>query len=171
MNKCHIEVNRKAPAVEAADIFIEATRETVWNILSDLGSWPSWNPGVTKIGLNGPVAVGTSFAWVGGKSKIVSRLEEVDPPQRIAWSGKTLGIRAIHVWELSDRDGGTQVHTEESFEGLIARLFCGIARKMLAKALTQGISSLKAAAERGLLTDGHPDDLFAGPAEPGQASR
>jgi carbon monoxide dehydrogenase subunit G len=149
MNKARVEINREAPAVDTVDIFIKAPRDAVWNILSDLENWPSWNPGVSKISVNGPVEVGTSFKWVGGRSKIVSRLEEVDPPRRIAWSGKTLGIRAIHVWELSNKDGGTQIHTEESFEGLVARLFRGIARKTLAKALAQGISSLKAAAERG----------------------
>jgi len=97
--------------------------------------------------VNGPAKVGTSFKWVGGKSKIVSRLEEVDPPKRIAWSGKTLGIRAIHVWELAEKGEGTQVRTEESFEGLVVRLFRGFARKTLAKALEQGVSSLQAAAE------------------------
>ena len=142
-----IEANRKAPAVETADAYIEAPIASVWSILSDLENWPSWNKGVSKIRVNGPVKPGTSFAWVGGGSKIVSRLEEVDPPNRIAWSGKTLGIRAMHVWELSQKGEGTQVHTEESFEGLVARLFRRVAKRTLAKALDQGISSLKAEAE------------------------
>jgi len=58
-----------------------------------------------------------------------------------------LGIRAMHVWELRGEDGGTRVRTEESFEGLVAKLFRGYARKVLAKALDQGISSLKSKAE------------------------
>jgi hypothetical protein len=99
------------------------------------------------IQVDGPIQVGTSFAWLGGGSRIVSRLEEVDPPKRIAWSGKTFGIRAMHVWELEEKGQGTQVHTEESFEGLVARLFRRFARKTLDRALDQGISSLKAEAE------------------------
>jgi carbon monoxide dehydrogenase subunit G len=142
-----IQINREAPAVETADVFIKAPIETVWSVLSDLGCWPSWNPGVSKIKVNGPVKVGTSFEWVAGKSKLVSRIKEMNSPRRIAWSGKTLGIRAMHVWELAEKGEGTQVHTEESFEGLVARLFRGFAKKTLTKALTQGVSSLKAEVE------------------------
>ena len=145
--KSRIQANSKAPAFEAADVLIEAPIETVWSVLSGLERWPTWNKGVSKIKVNGPIQAGTSFEWAGNGSKIVSRLEEVDPPQRIAWSGKTLGIRATHVWELTEKGSGTLVHTEESFEGLVARLFRGFARKTLAKALTQGVSSLKAEAE------------------------
>jgi len=147
MPNTKIEVNRKAPAVGVADAFIQAPNETVWGILSDLENWPKWNKSVSRIQVSGPIQVGTSFAWVGGGSRIVSRLEEVDPPKRIAWSGKTFGIQAMHVWELEEKGRGTQVHTEESFEGLVARLLRGFARKTLAKALDQGISSLKAEAE------------------------
>lgn len=142
-----IEVNHKAPAVGAADAFIKSPIETVWKILSGLEAWPSWNKSVSKIRVNGPIQVGTSFVWVGGGSKIVSRLEEVDPPRRIVWSGKAFGIRAMHVWELKEKGEGTQVHTEESFEGPVARLFRGIVKKTLTKALDQGVSSLKAEAE------------------------
>jgi len=147
MPNTRFEANHKAPAVGTADAFIKAPIGTVWRVLSDLENWPSWNESVTKIKVDGPLQVGTSFVWVGGGSKIVSRLEQVDPPKRIAWSGKTFGIRAMHVWELSGKGEGTQVHTEESFEGLVARLFRGYAKKVLAKALDQGLSSLKAEAE------------------------
>jgi uncharacterized protein YndB with AHSA1/START domain len=142
------KVNPNAPAVEDADIFVEAPTGTVWHILSDLENWPSWNKGVSNIKVDGPIEVGTSFVWAGNGSKIVSRLEEVDPPHRIAWTGKTLGIQATHVWELTEKGEGTQVHTEEAFEGLVARIFRGFARKILAKALEQGILGLKAEAEK-----------------------
>jgi hypothetical protein len=147
MPNAHIEVNRGAPAIGVADVFIEAPIETVWRVLSDLEHWPAWNTSVSKIRVDGPIAAGTSFFWVGNGSKIVSRLEEVDPPRRIAWTGKLFGIRATHVWELSGKGEGTQVHTEESFEGLVARLFRGFSRKTLAKALDQGVAALKAGAE------------------------
>jgi uncharacterized protein YndB with AHSA1/START domain len=142
-----IEANTKAPAVKAVDVLIEAPIEIVWQVLSDIENWPRWNKSVSKIRVTGPIVPGTSFVWAGGGSKIVSRLEDVDPPKRIAWSGKTLGIRAIHVWELAAEGNGTHVHTVESFEGLVARLFRGFARKTLAKALDQGVSSLKTEAE------------------------
>lgn len=147
MLNTRIEADHKAPALGAAGIFIAAPIETVWGVLSGLDRWPEWNRNVAWIRVDGPVRPGTRFVWKAGWSRIASRLEDVAPPNRIAWSGRMPGIRAIHVWELRGEDGGTRVRTEESFEGLVARLFRGYARKVLAKALDQGLSSLKSEAE------------------------
>ena len=142
-----VEVNHEAPATGIAEVFIQAPVEKVWRILSELEKWPSWNKSVSMIRVNGPLATGTSFEWMTGGSRIISRLKEVDPPRKIAWSGRMLGIRAIHVWELKAEGEGTRVRTEESFDGIVATLLRGLMKKTLAKALAQGTASLKAAAE------------------------
>lgn len=36
-----------------------------------------------------------------------------------------MGINAVHVYKLESHAESTKVHTEESFDGLIARLFKG----------------------------------------------
>lgn len=43
-------------------------------------------------------------------------------PRLVAWSGTTLGIGAIHVWRLQPVDGRTRASTDESYEGLVARV-------------------------------------------------
>jgi len=143
----HVEVDSSAPVVGNAEIVINAPVDLVWEVLSDFEGWPKWNKSVSKIRLGGPLEVGTSFNWVGGGSKIASRLEEIDKPNRLAWSGKTLGIKAVHVWKFRVSEKGTLVHTEESFDGLIVRIFPGVMRKMLNKALDEGVRALKAEAE------------------------
>ena len=147
MPNSHIEVNPEAPAVASVDVHIEAPIETVWSVLSDFEKWPTWNKSVSKMRVVGLVKAGTSFEWKADGWKIVSRLEEVNPPKRIAWSGRTFGIRARHVWDLAVIGSGTQILTVESFEGPVARLFRGFVRKMLAKSLGQGVAALKAEAE------------------------
>ena len=142
-----VEINRAAPAVGSATALVEAPLENVWRILGDLANWPNWNKSVTKIRVDGQAEPGTTFVWKAGGSKIVSRLEQVTPPHRIAWSGKVFGIRAVHVWELAAEAGGTRVRTEESFEGPLARLFPGFARKTINRALAGAVSSLKSEAE------------------------
>ena len=142
-----VEVNEGAPAVGCAEAFVEAPIETVWAVLCDFESWPSWNKSVSKLELKGDVKVDTSFVWVAGESRIISRLEELDRPKRVVWSGRTFGIRAIHVWEFKEKDGGTIVRTKESFEGLIVRLFRGLMKRMLDKTLSQGVTALKIEAE------------------------
>jgi uncharacterized protein YndB with AHSA1/START domain len=142
-----IEVNSKAPVFESAEARIEVPIETVWGILSDLERWPTWNKSVSRIRVNGPIEAGTSFEWATGGAKILSRLEEVDRPTKIAWTGKMFGVRAVHVWNLVADSRGTLVRTEESFSGWLAKLLPGVMRKTLTKALRQGIADLKAAAE------------------------
>ncbi len=147
MTPARLEPRSDAPAGARAEALIEAPIQTVWAVLSDLQNWPSWNKSVTAMRLDGPVQAGTSFAWRGGGWKIASRLEEVIPPRRIAWSGRMLGIRACHAWQLDAEGQATRVQSAESFEGFAARLFPGLARRSLVKALDQGLAALKAAAE------------------------
>jgi hypothetical protein len=60
----------------------------------------------------------------------------------------TLGIRAIHFWWLEPRDGGTFVRTEESYEGLVARLLRRSLQRALDGARENGLRSLKREVER-----------------------
>lgn len=138
---------RPAPVVESAEIDVRAPVEAVWSVLTDFPGWPRWNRGVSRMEFAGPVRPGTTFSWVGGGAKIASRLEEVDEPNRIVWSGKTMGIRAVHSWNLNRAKDGTRVCTEESFDGLAARLFSGILGMMLRKTLRDGVLALKNEAE------------------------
>ena len=66
----------------------------------------------------------------------------------IAWTGKTLGIKAIHFWWLEPRDGKTFVRTSESYEGLVTHLFRKPIQKALDRGLEDGLRYLKAEAER-----------------------
>jgi hypothetical protein len=65
----------------------------------------------------------------------------------IAWTGKTLGIKAIHFWHFEPRNGRTFVRTEESYDGLIARLLRRSLQKTLDRALAEGLGFLKTEVE------------------------
>jgi hypothetical protein len=98
--------------------------------------------------LNGPLAAGTTFRWKSGPGTITSTLQQVDPPHVLAWTGKTLGIKAIHVYRLEARNGGTTVHSTESWEGLAAQLLRRSMRRQLANSLRSGLERLKDESER-----------------------
>ena len=66
----------------------------------------------------------------------------------MTWSGKAFGLSAIHVYALEARNGTTLVRTEESYEGLVARLFRGRLQRTLDHALGSGLQHLKVEAER-----------------------
>jgi hypothetical protein len=141
-------INERAPVVGASEIEIGATPEAVWEVLTSFERWPSWNADVKSMSVEGPVASGTVFRWKAGRGTITSTIRRVEPPRLIAWSGKTLGIKAIHFWHLEPRNGSTFVRTEESYEGLVTRLFRGPIQKTLDKALADGLQYLKTEVER-----------------------
>ncbi len=141
------EVNPSAPVVASASIFVNAPVTAVWGVLTDLNSWPAWNKSVSKMEMKGDVKIGSTFIWVAQGAKILSRIEELDKPNRIAWSGRLPGIRAFHVWKFEEKDGGTLVCTKESFEGLLARILRGFIRRMLSRALEKDVMALKNEAE------------------------
>jgi uncharacterized protein YndB with AHSA1/START domain len=143
----NVEINAQAPVVGKSDIEIDALPESVWGVLTDFDRWPSWNDDVKSMEFSGPLEVGTQFRWKAGPGTIVSTITEAEPPHRLAWTGKTLGISAIHVWVLEGRSDRTFVRTEESYDGLVARLLRGTLQRTLDTALERGLRSLKAEVE------------------------
>jgi hypothetical protein len=143
-----MEINRAAPATASGEALIGAEPETVFSVISAIEEWPSWNPDVKSVELDGPVEPGTMFRWKAGPSSITSTLEVVDPPHELAWTGTTMGIKAIHVFRLEAHDGGTLARSEESWEGLIATLLKGWSRKTLETGIEDVLSHLKAESER-----------------------
>jgi hypothetical protein len=59
-----------------------------------------------------------------------------------------MGIRAVDVFHLDSRDGSTLVREEESWDGLVARLFRKSLQRTLDRSLVKGLHHLKAAAEQ-----------------------
>jgi hypothetical protein len=143
-----VEVNKAAPAIATGQIDIRAKPEVVWGVLTDIDNWPSWNPDIKEAKLTGGLKVGSVFRWKSGPGTITSTLEEVEPRREIGWSGMSMGIIAVHVYRLEPSAEGTRVRAEESFDGLMVRVFKGAARKTLQKGINGGLASLKKEAER-----------------------
>ena len=78
----------------------------------------------------------------------MTTLQRVDCPRVLAWTGSTFGIKAIHVHVLEARGGNTFVRSEESYDGLVVRVFRGLLQQRLEAALADGLRHLKVEAER-----------------------
>jgi hypothetical protein len=141
-------IARDAPVSSAAEALIAAPIERVWAVLTAVEEWPAWNPDVKSAALDGPFAEGATFRWKAGPGTITSQIEHVDAPRLVAWTGRTLGIRAVHVWRLEEQNGRTRVRSEESYDGLVARLLRGRLQKTLDTALADGVRYLQAEAVR-----------------------
>ena len=142
-------IDEHAPAVARASVKIDAPIDDVWRFLSEIDSWPTWNSDVASAKLDGHLAPGSTFRWRAGPARITSTIRNVEAPRRIEWTGRTLGIDAVHVYALeSDADGGTTVTSAESWDGRIVRLLRGRMQRQLQQSTESGLEQLKRAAER-----------------------
>jgi len=137
-----------AQVSSSRSIEVEAPPEVVWSVLTGFADWPQWNPDVKSMSFDGPLEPASTFRWKAGPGTIVSTLEEVAPPRRVRWRGKTMSIHALHEYRFEPRDGGTQVETEETFSGFLVGVMRGSLQKTLDKSLEQGLAHLKAESER-----------------------
>jgi uncharacterized protein YndB with AHSA1/START domain len=142
-----VNINRDAPATAEGEVQISANPDTVWQVLADLERWPTWNPDIRSIALDGPLAPGSVFRWKAGTS-LTSTLQVVDRPRELAWTGTTMGINAVHVFRFEPRDGGTRASSEESWEGLLPRLFKRYSRRTLDRGIRTMLARLKVESER-----------------------
>jgi uncharacterized protein YndB with AHSA1/START domain len=143
-----MDINPSAPVLSKKEVEIAADPETVWKVLATIDRWPEWNADIRSVSLEGSVAKGTRFRWKAGPWKIVSVIQNVKRARLLAWTGRMMGLRAVHAWHLEPRGAGTLVLNEESWDGLLARLFRRSLQKVLDKASASGLERLKAEAER-----------------------
>lgn len=138
-----MEINDKAPAVVRKEIVINALPEEVWDIHTDINGWSDWNPDIASSKLQGPLAVGTVFSWKSRGMNITSTIQEIEPSNRIGWTGTGFGARARHIWTLEPNGKGTLIKTEESLEGWLVTLLKGRMRKNLETSLNAWLIDLK----------------------------
>ncbi len=139
-------LDEKAPVRAVAKISIAAPVEKVWQLISEIDRWPSWNAAVREVRVDGEVAVDTPFSWVNGKSRIRSTLAVVDPLNEITWSGISAGVRAVHRNTLERaQDGTVLVTSQESMSMPFLPLVFSSAK--LHTGLNDWLTALKRAAE------------------------
>jgi hypothetical protein len=143
------EITGTAPVASTRHVEIDAAPEAVWDVLTAVEDWPAWNPDVKSVAIDGDFAEGATFRWRAGATKLVSEVREARRGRVAAWTGRTMGIRAVHVYRFERRGDRTLVTTQESFEGPVARLLRRSLQKTLDTSLEDGLGHLKREAERG----------------------
>ncbi|WP_046245862.1 SRPBCC family protein [Hymenobacter terrenus] len=144
----NVLINASAPVKTHQRIVIEASPAQVWAVLTDINQWSAWQPDIQRPQLNGALQPGTSFDWKSNGAGIHSTLHTVAPATKLGWTGKSLGVYAIHNWTLTAVPNGTEVVVDESMEGILASLFQGPLNRGLAKGTLLWLERLKAEAEK-----------------------
>jgi uncharacterized protein YndB with AHSA1/START domain len=142
------DVDRTAPVLTHLEIDIQAPRETVWRLHTDIDRWATWQTDITASALLAPLKQGSSFRWSSYGMDITSTVYAIDDRSRILWGGDANGIAAIHEWTFNDTADGTHVTTTESFAGDPVVADVDSMRALLDQSLRSWLGLLKAAAEQ-----------------------
>jgi hypothetical protein len=108
----------------SATIQIDAPPMTVWVILTDLNSYPDWNPLFREA--SGQIAVGNRITLrtvrpANGRLMTVKpKITAADPGAELRWASSLPGIiSGEHSFKLTQADGGTRLVQTETFRGLL----------------------------------------------------
>lgn len=144
----NIPVNEKAPVISKDQIEIEAPVETVWETLTRINDWPSWQENVTETYVYDEVKEGTRFDWKAGGLSFKSEIHTSNTKSKFGWTGSTIGALAIHNWFFEEKGNRTIVKVEESLQGVLPKLFSSYFQNNLDKGLVTNLKELKSAAEK-----------------------
>ncbi|WP_256006736.1 SRPBCC family protein [Pedobacter deserti] len=138
-------INDNAPVKSRHQIQISTDLNMVWELLTGIDKWPSWNSDISEAFLHGPLTSGTAFTWKSGASRICSEIHHFAKNKSFGWKGSFFGVKAIHYWSLEEKDGMVTVTTEESMEGFLAKLLAGMLQRKLDKSLLNWLDCMKSA--------------------------
>jgi len=144
-----VDVDRTAPVLTELAIDIDAPREVVWKLHTDINAWPKWQRDISDGRLEEPLARGASFHWAIHGMDITSTVYAIDEGSRILWGGYVNGTSGIHEWTFTDTPSGVRVTTAESqsFAGDPVAADVTKMQALLDQALQSWLQQLKAAAE------------------------
>jgi hypothetical protein len=136
-----------------ADVHIDAAPELVWEVLTDLGAYPAWNPFITRA--EGVVEPGRQLTLtmqpVGGRAMTMRpRLVQVEQPRQLRWRG-TLAMPGLmdaeHTFTLEPRGNGTRLIQAEDFRGVLVPFLAAWLDRRTLPAFMAMNEALKARAE------------------------
>jgi uncharacterized protein YndB with AHSA1/START domain len=144
----NIPINENAPVKSKNRIEIQAPIDRVWSILTDIEKWTQWQTSVTETTVEGTIEEGTNFKWKVGGLFFKSKIHTSRPNTVFGWTGRTIGVSAIHNWTLMKKeDNVTIVIVEESLQGVMPELFKKYFQKNLDKSMLTNLLELKNASE------------------------
>jgi len=115
---------RVAPVKVYNELMMDASPERIWAVLVRAALWPNWYPNSRNVHIEGrgpDLYLGARFSWITFGVCLHSSVKEFTPNQRIAWTAKFVGVEAYHAWQIETVGQRTQVITEETQYGWLAR--------------------------------------------------
>ncbi len=142
------EIDVKAPVVVRCDTVVDAPLRCVWRLLTDVSSWPDWQPDISAAAADRPLRTDSAIRWSTAGLDIESTVYQLRTPDRILWGGTAGGITGIHLWTFEVIGSSVRVHTEESWDGDPVLADVDGMRAALGDSLAAWLGHLRKAAEK-----------------------
>ena len=129
---------------------IQATPETIWEILTDAAGYPKWDPNMER--LEGTVALGNkikAYTTLDPGRAFPAKVTVFEPGKRMVWgSGLPLGLfKGERTFTITPNgDGSVTFKSQEEFTGVLMPLF-GRAIPDLTQTFRDFVAGLKQEAE------------------------
>jgi len=143
-------INNNAPLKYCKTILINSSPEKIWEVITDINQWTSWETDIKNPKINGHLKPNTVFDFKINRVKIRSKIHTVEPFHHFGWTAKFFGMYIIHNMTLTETKGQTLVSDDESLEGVIVRLFKKLFDKKLEKNKQNWLEQLKKECEKSI---------------------
>jgi uncharacterized protein YndB with AHSA1/START domain len=113
----------RSPLHFTNELEVAASAETIWSLLVDPKTWPSFYPGVERVHLldgGESLRLGTRFETNLAGQDVIASVQEFEPITRIAWSGfpkVAEDSKGYHAWIITPTPKGCHLWTEETMQG------------------------------------------------------
>ena len=127
---------------------VAASPERVWQIMSDIESWPQWT-GTTKSAiLHGPFELGAKATMeVEGTPKGTFEVTAIEPGRSFVWETTARGVHAVAGHFIEESPGGSRVRLTLDFSGIAAVVFRPMISRVTNRNIEKEAQGLKRAAE------------------------
>ena len=115
-------INESANVKDTHSIIINAPVEEVWKLLVNISDWSRWNPEISNIKIAEEVKEGTVFKWKIGGTSTSSEVQKLDDRETLAFTGKSMWVKNIYLWQLEADDNQTIASLGASMQGFLAIL-------------------------------------------------
>lgn len=108
------------------EIEINASPQTVWNILIEAETWPKWYEGAFDVAIQNSektvLEPNSVFTWKTMGLDFESTVKEFEPYSRLSWESKKKSIKGYHAWLIVPTESGCMLITDESQYGFLTFL-------------------------------------------------
>ncbi|MFA1539276.1 SRPBCC family protein [Actinomadura monticuli] len=129
---------------------IDATPETVWNLLKDVERWPDMTDSIDRVELlDAPIALSSRARVHQPKLPAATwTVTGFTENETFTWESRSPGVTTTAAHEITTRDGTTTVRLILDQTGPLAGLFSLLTGRLTRRYVTMEANGLKAKAEQ-----------------------